>query len=250
VPMDPIHLSQLYLRRAGSRLRGSTLESTRLDAYDDAQTEQLWDSGRAQVAMLTRRMEAVGDPSLSTRRALDFGCGVGRMTLPLAERCAHVYGVDISPAVLRQADEAAQARNVTNVEWLQFERLQELQGRYDMVVSMYVFQHIPSREGERIFTTLVRGLAAGGIGAIDFTIRPGQPLKGWGRKVKASVRSPSGLARALDLTYPYHVMYSYSLNRLGRILAGEGISEWHVRWDAKTNDGVTAEAATLFFAKR
>ncbi len=246
---DPIHQSQLYLRRAGSRLRGSSLQTTRLDECNDRQREQFYENARPQVLQLMQRIEDIAQTPLSQRRALDFGCGVGRMTLPLAERCIHAYGVDISPGVLREAEAAARAMNVTNVEWLPFERLAELYGRYDAIVSMYVFQHIPSREGERIFTDLVRGLTPGGVGAIDFTIRPARPFRGWLRKARESDRSPSGLARALDLSYPYQLMYSYSLNRLARILAGEGISAWRVRWDAKTNAGVTYETATLFFNK-
>ncbi len=39
--------------------------------------------------------------------ALDFGCGVGRLTQPLAQRFDHVTGVDISPPMI----EAAQRLN-------------------------------------------------------------------------------------------------------------------------------------------
>jgi 2-polyprenyl-3-methyl-5-hydroxy-6-metoxy-1,4-benzoquinol methylase len=248
VPKDPILQSQVLLRRAGSRLRGYSLETTRLDGYDESRRDEFYETGRQQVVRLARRIEAASGTPLATLRVLDFGCGVGRMTLPFAERCAHAYGVDISPAVLREADAAARSMGIGNVEWLPFERLGELDGRYDVVVSMYVFQHIASREGERIFTNLVRGLTPGGVGAIDFTIRPVFPLRGWWRRVKAADRTPRGMIRALDYGYTYQVMYSYSLNRLGRILDAEGIYEWHVKWHTRA-DAVSYETATLVFRK-
>jgi SAM-dependent methyltransferase len=43
----------------------------------------------------------IGAPTIAT--AIDFGCGVGRLTRPLAARAAAVMGVDISPEMIRRA---------------------------------------------------------------------------------------------------------------------------------------------------
>ena len=76
----------------------------RLDAATRA---RFFDTGRRQVAELAARIEAHTGSTLQARRALDYGCGVGRLTLPLAERCEHVYGVDVSPSMLHEADRNA-----------------------------------------------------------------------------------------------------------------------------------------------
>jgi 2-polyprenyl-3-methyl-5-hydroxy-6-metoxy-1,4-benzoquinol methylase len=250
---DPVRQSQLYLRRAGRRLRGSAYDSTRIDDLDDVAREHFFEEGQARVRTLTRRIERYAGFQLEGQTALDFGCGVGRMTLAIAERCAHAYGVDVSPAVLRMADENAKRMNVTNVEWLPSERLAELDARYDLVVSMYVFQHIPSREGERLFSTLVRGLRPGGAGAIHVTVRPGQPLarmSRWARNPRQRTLNPLTIVRDWDWSYPYHVVHSYSLNRLGRLLAAEGVTEWHVHWHARRGAGLSYyETATIVFRK-
>ncbi len=109
----------------------------RLDA---AARARFFDTGRRQVAELAARIEAHTGSTLQARRALDYGCGVGRLTLPLAERCEHVYGVDVSPSMLHEADRNARHMSLGNVEWVPAHRLAELAGSYDLVQSSLVFQ--------------------------------------------------------------------------------------------------------------
>jgi 2-polyprenyl-3-methyl-5-hydroxy-6-metoxy-1,4-benzoquinol methylase len=244
---DPVHQSQLYLRRVGQFLRGKGvlpkdsdspltpyLASTSAapgETLDEAALERFFDTGYKQVARLAPEIEALMGGTLESRRALDFGCGMGRTALPLAERCEHVYGVDTSPAALRDADLNAKRMNLSNVQWMEAGRLAELSGRYDLVLSMWVFQHIPSREGERIFAALLRGLRPGGVGVIHVTLR--------------FAYSPFRLVRDLDWSMSYMLMNSYSLNRLGRLLADEGVTEWRAKWHARR----TYPSATIMFRK-
>ncbi len=253
--IDPVHRGQLLLRRTGRLLQGEAPETTRIDHLDDAGRERYYEDAFRRFDKWAARIESLTGRSVDSRRALDYGCGVGRVALPLAGRCEHVYGLDISPAVLREADRNAKRLNLTNVEWLAADRLSDLSGSYDLVISLYVFQHIPSREGERIFATLVAGLRPGGIGAIHVTIRPRQPLSGllhWTKESGARVDKPLALARRMNWSYPYMLMHSYSLNRLGRLLVDNGVSEWHARWDARDSGASTGranETATIFFVK-
>jgi 2-polyprenyl-3-methyl-5-hydroxy-6-metoxy-1,4-benzoquinol methylase len=229
---DPVHLSQRLLWRAG-HIRGTeSPDTTRLDAMDEEARERFFRKGSEQVDTLAARIEAHTGSTIESRRVLDFGCGVGRNALPLAERCEYVYGLDVSPAVLREAERRAQGRNLTNVEWMEAGRLAELDGRYDMVISFFVFQHIPSREGERIIDTLVRQLRPGGVGAIHVTLPP--PF------------------RALHRSYLYRRMNSYSLSRLGQLLADSSITEWHANLHSRPVPGTderSYEEATVIFRK-
>jgi SAM-dependent methyltransferase len=248
---DPVHRGQLYLRRAGQLLRSPAPETTRIEGLSEPELERYFDAGRQQVGWLAARIEAATGCKLEGRRALDYGCGVGRLALPLAERCAHVYGLDISPAVLREADRNAKRMNLENVDWLEAERLSGLAGEYDLVISQFVFQHIPSREGERIFAALINGLRPGGVGAIHVVLRPSLPFSGGPRPERKSVRfGPKGPSlRRLTASYPYMLIHSYSLNRLGRRLADAGIDEWNVKWRETIATGRTFENATLIFRK-
>jgi 2-polyprenyl-3-methyl-5-hydroxy-6-metoxy-1,4-benzoquinol methylase len=220
VIQDPVRQWQSYVSRAGNLLVKDSLETTRLDNWDDAARERFYEKGEQQVATLQARIEAQTGRSLESCRALDFGCGAGRTALPLARRCEYLYGLDVSQARLREADRNAKRLNLSNVEWLEAEALADLSGQYDLVVSFWVFQHIASREGERIFATILKGLRPGGVGAIHFALRP--------------------RFRGSGLSYLYMLTNSYSLHRLGRVLADEGITEWHARWHTQpVTDDVT-----------
>src|SRR5512138_2237551 len=50
-------------------------------------------------------------------RALDVGCGPGATALTFAARTASVVAFDLTPAMLAQAEQDAQARGLTNVRF-------------------------------------------------------------------------------------------------------------------------------------
>lgn len=258
---DPVHAGQLYVRRAGQRLRSrGMLADPEFDKapreLEGEARERFFATGYSQIATLAADIEAHTGAGVQGRTVLDYGCGVGRMALPMAERAERVIGLDVSPAVLEGAARNAQRMGISNVEWHLAETLAEHAGRYDMVQSVWVFQHIPSREGERIFATILAGLAPGGVGAVHFTLRPSRPLAGmfnWGRDSTRSSLTPLGLIRSVDWGYPYILMNSYSLNRLGRMLADAGVTRWYAKWHQRRSgdDGRRRpyEAATLIFRK-
>jgi 2-polyprenyl-3-methyl-5-hydroxy-6-metoxy-1,4-benzoquinol methylase len=255
---DPVHQSQLYLRRAGKLLRSHRVRALpevdhRRRHLEGTDRDRLFDTGYKQVGRLASEIEAYTGCTLEGRRALDFGCGMGRLAIPMAERCAHVYGLEISPELLQEADRNAQRMNVTNVDWLEADRLAELSGRYDLAISVFVFQHIPTREGERIFAMILEGLRPGGVGAIHVTLRPAYSLKRFLRGnngAGARSFSPMSLIRRLDWSYAYMLANSYSLNRLGVLLADAGVTKWQVNTSfAPASTRRSYEAVTIFFRK-
>jgi len=250
---DPIRESQMYIRRAAHVLhdRGvlSVGRNHKAPRYGGEARDKFYENGKRQLARLEREIEAVTGCKLEGRRALDYGCGVGRLALPLAERCEHVYGLDISLSALQGADKSAKRLHLDNVEWMHADRLAELSGRYDLVESMLVFQHIPSREGERIFQLLVQGLRPGGVGAIQLTLRPTRPLAGFVNSSGKSKQNGSRLvniARKLDLSYPYMLIHSYSLNRMCELLAEAGAPQVNVRWHPRAG---AHDVVTIIFHK-
>jgi SAM-dependent methyltransferase len=221
------------------------------DRLDDSARERFFSTGQQVVDGLLGEIEARTGASLQQRRALDFGCGVGRLSLALAERCNHVYGVDVSPSMLAEAERNAKEKGLRNVEWVLTGKLGELAGGYDLIVSTIVFQHIPVREGERLFAALVRGLSPGGAGAIQLTLRTSHTrlsLLRWLRKSLPLAPNIANLLMGKEWSHPYMELNSYSLDRLARLLAQEGVADWNACFTAARKRR-KFDKVTLFFSK-
>lgn len=77
-------------------------------------------------------------------RAIEIGCGVGRLALPMAERFAEVIGVDIAPTMISKLHENSVAVGAPNVRGFLAHEAWPEQGPADLVYSQIVFQHIES----------------------------------------------------------------------------------------------------------
>ena len=104
-----------------------------------ADRQLFFQSGEHHVASVFNVIRQHVKPNFEPRTALDFGCGVGRVLMPLAERAAHVVGVDVAPSMLREAKSNCEAKGVDNVEFVQAGHARDmlpLQGRFDFVHSV------------------------------------------------------------------------------------------------------------------
>lgn len=185
---------------------------------DETTRRRFFESGEADVDALlaTVRSEL---PGFTPRSALDFGCGVGRLTIPLARRMTRAVGCDVAQEMLEEAETNARSAKLTNVRFV--DRLTRLgEQRFDLVCSLIVFQHIPPRVGLEILTQLLRFLAPGGVAAIHFVLRrPGSLPRRLGRQLRA--RLPfvhRALARMEgdDLGLPYMQMNAYDGRQIVR----------------------------------
>ena len=77
----------------------------KLDKLDDKHLKQFFASGEALTAKIFETIERHYSESFRPKRALDFGCGVGRLLIPLSKRCEQVVGVDVSETMLEIARE-------------------------------------------------------------------------------------------------------------------------------------------------
>lgn len=78
-------------------------------------------------------------------KVLEIGCGCGRMTKHLAEKFGEVVGVDVSGEMIRQATERLLGiGNVKLCETSGVDFINLPDGHFDLILSAYVFQHVPS----------------------------------------------------------------------------------------------------------
>lgn len=134
----------------------------------DARREFFASGATHMTDLLHRVEEQLG--SITRGRALDFGCGVGRLALPLAREAgfATVVGMDISESMLSEARSNASKAQQSNIEFAKSDdTLSQLTGAFDFVHSFIVLQHIPVSRGETIVRHLLQRLAPGGVAALQ-----------------------------------------------------------------------------------
>jgi trans-aconitate methyltransferase len=159
------------------------------------------------------------DRSTDDWNTLDFGCGVGRLTRALAKRAERVAGVDAAASMLRIARE--------NVPEAAFS-LTIPEQRFDLIVSLIVFQHIPVGHGEALLDALLDRLEAGGVAALHFTLRrPGSPLRRAARAARARMPLVHRIAQRLrgERPMPYMQMNEYDPARVVAIMRRHGCRE-------------------------
>jgi ubiquinone/menaquinone biosynthesis C-methylase UbiE len=171
---------------------------------DPAKRHNRWDeaaffeTGRREVAGVMRYVEGLGHP-LQTGSALDFGCGVGRLTQALAEHFASVTGVDIAPSMIERADGLSRfpdrCRFVVNAvdDLSQFPS-----GEFDFVYSNIVLQHMRPEYARKYIREFLRIIRAGGL--VIFQI-PEQSAPAEPKAMPLSVSLKASAKRLLNSGY-------------------------------------------------
>jgi SAM-dependent methyltransferase len=133
-------------------------------------TAAFFDAGEEDVSSLLAAIKSLRGRDVSLNRALDFGCGAGRLTLPLARRASHVVACDIAPTILEHARQNAEQAGLHNVTFIGSEALAG-SSPFDFICSLLVFEHIPSEVGYDTIRALVALLAPGGVAALHIPLR-------------------------------------------------------------------------------
>jgi len=147
-----------------------TDEKFRVDRLTEEVKHEFFESGHAHVSYVLEHCRRIAGGTFWIQRALDFGCGVGRLCVPLSEHAEAVVGVDVSPDMLAEARRNCIRYGCANVTFrISDSTLSEVEGTFDLVHSCITFQHIDVERGKRLFAELIARIAPGGLGAIQIT---------------------------------------------------------------------------------
>lgn len=188
-----------------------------------------WRSGEAYVRHIADLCSVHFGQTLAPRCALDFGCGVGRLLVPLARLSSQAVGLDVSATMLTHAEAACARAGLSNVSFLS--RLPTPQP-FDFLNSALVLQHIPVERGLAVLSQLLDGLAPGGLLALQvlYARSGNSALRRAGRWLYASIPAVRPLlARRGTATprTPYIQMNPYPLGRVFALLDTHGIGRLH-----------------------
>lgn len=93
--------------------------------------------------------------------AIDFGCGVGRMTQALGDRFSEVTGLDISEEMIAQANRLN--RHGSRCHYFSGDLSRFPDGTFDLAFSIYVLQHVPRSMQPGVLGELVRVVKPDGL---------------------------------------------------------------------------------------
>ncbi len=120
------------------------------------------------------------DPPPTQRgHALDFGCGVGRLTQALAAHFGEVEGVDIAPSMIELANRYNRYGPRCRYHLNERDDLSSFgAASFDLVYSTLVLQHIEGRYVRRYLGEFLRVLRPGGVAVFDLPSHPSRTLQG------------------------------------------------------------------------
>jgi len=146
--------------------------------------QEFFESGRKEIDSELKKIEGLG---FDVRRgsALDFGCGVGRLTQALAHHFQDVHGVDVAETMI----EGARQHDRSNGKCTYHVNPRSDLGlftddMFDFIYSRIVLQHIPPENTKQYVAEFVRVLKPGGLLAFQL---------------------PSELAQSDSPAHPFHV---------------------------------------------
>jgi SAM-dependent methyltransferase len=186
---------------------------------DAAAISEFYSSGQSDMEALVAQVSRLFGPWKTSSNALDFGCGVGRLSFAMTRWSSFVTGYDISPGML----DVARSRCNSRPDIL-FTR-EFPNGPFDWINSYIVFQHMPPKQGLEILDRLLQRLSENGLLTLHFTLyrdvtcEPAHPRMrtGLGRALRQVLgRPPNPPVGAIS-------MYDYDLGSIVERLNARGV---------------------------
>ena len=136
-------------------------------SYDAYKKERLdvdafYAHGEQQIAGVMKTMDDRGIV-IPRQRALDFGCGTGRLTNALAGYFDEVVGIDVSSTMIETARKHQRRPNCQFVLNKQDNLSIFPDDHFDFIYSDITIQHIPSPASERYVQEFIRVLSPDGL---------------------------------------------------------------------------------------
>ncbi len=145
------------------------------------QIDEFFQTGEQEIAAVETAVKARG-LNFGGKKALDFGCGVGRLTQALAKRFQTAVGVDISQRMIDMA--RGYSTNLSNCEFRQnsSDDLRQFDdASFDFIYSRIVLQHIKPEYSSRYIREFVRLLTRDGLAVFQL---PEMRLESYGKPSK------------------------------------------------------------------
>jgi len=206
--------------------------------------DEFFATGESDVQQVMSHVDSLGR-DFARRRALDFGCGVGRMTQPLARYFDEVCGVDIAPSMI---DWAERFNGYGERCTYRVNKSNDLgcfpHGTFDFVLSHLTLQHMPPECAKAYVREFLRVLSPEGLLVFQMagepTARRPRPVALVRRCVRGAI--PEGLIRLCrKLRYGHLIdMHGIPREEMVAFLEGNGGLILDVQQDTSAGGGWTS----------
>lgn len=200
----------------------------------DESRHEFFAGGDTLVDFMWRTIQLRVSPDFAPTAILEYGCGAGRLAIPLARRAARragtVTAVDRSPAMLRTARAEAEAHGVDNIVFCDPDAVFAQGSRFDFVVCYLVLQRMAPREGLALVRALIERVVAGGVAVFQFPYRtttsPFVRSTRWLRAHLPGVNEVANLLRGQKVDQPFVSTHIYRVERVLEILDAAGLPSY------------------------
>ena len=125
--------------------------------------EEFFKSGVSEIDTVMQYIDSLSF-SMPRGRALDFGCGVGRLTQALTRHFARVDGIDIAPSMIALARQYNQHGDTCTYHLNEATDLKLFaDNRFDFIYSNITLQHMEPRYSKQYIKDFIRLLTPQGL---------------------------------------------------------------------------------------
>ncbi len=152
--------------------------------------DEFFASGREEIAGAMAHLSKLG-VNVNKGRAMDFGCGVGRLTQALCEEFECAVGIDISCSMIEGAEQHNKFGDRCEYRVNTTDHLAQLEdSSFDFVYSNISLQHSPPEASSNYIAEFFRILRPGGVALFQIPSGPRHDPGSLGAKAYAIKRGP------------------------------------------------------------
>ena len=212
--------------------------------------KSFFETGEQEVATLVSYLATIHYKLPELGPAVDFGCGVGRLSRAIAHRVSPVIGIDIAQGMIDQAKklnpDESRFKFICNAST----KLPLADAQVRFLYSSIVVQHIPRPMADAYIGEFVRVLASGGLAVFQIfdSLKPEAPktlTRRWQQvktrlALRTRVRRLLGVNKVEDATIYKSRHRAYTMNILPevevrRLVEAAGGRVIDVRWTNSTD---------------
>jgi len=149
--------------------------------------DRFWDSGESEAETTLSLLRQLSFGNTAAKTCVEYGCGLGRVTIPLSRQFGQVHGYDISARHLLLARQRAEAVGCDNVRFHhRGDGLLAPLTTCDFFYSRLVFQHNPPPVMRELVRLALASLRPGGIAIFELPVY----LSGYAFRVEEYLNAP------------------------------------------------------------